>query len=542
MLNFSISEVAYRAFTTKQAQSIVTASTLDFKDALANVKVENPANKQTESSYDKYNKKKDDKQVDKKDVVKKNDKDETAPEKVDKPDKADKSDSANQTDKSQDNQKSEKADNTEKTDESQNTGNVTETEEVAETKEEVEVTEIEVFAMIAQSLQITPEQLTAVMDKLNITLEDMVNNPELLEDLISEVHTLSDIMTNKDLMDGIVKLRDMFNHKDIRVRDDTQASHIINQTDELVTEDVLTTADDLAPLRDFKNNKQMVDQTPVQENATANGEKSITQKAIADVTKEVASQAPRQEAKLEQNITQQGATTATTNQTSTTNHTTATIAPTAAQNTLTATAVGAAAETTANNNQQGSNHNNLMNMNINIEAMASKLRSTPQATNLHNLNNAPPTPRLQTPIATQIVDKIQVLTLTDGTQITVDLDPRDLGRLSLTVTENSGILKADIKVESEKVREMVLDQLDSLKETLEQKGVTISEFSVDVRDQGFHSQMEQGKSKSQRRIQELLSMHFDDDEEDEEDLGLASDEVQLEPTQIRHNQNVNIQV
>ncbi|OON94082.1 MAG: hypothetical protein ATN31_00520 [Candidatus Epulonipiscioides saccharophilum] len=546
MLNFSITEVAYKAFTTKQGQTIATANSMDFKDALATAKIENTSAKQTESNYEKYNKKKDDNNIDKKEPVKKNDREDSTTDKVSKPEKTDKNDQAEKVDPSKDTDQAEKTDTTEKTDTSQAEEKVDESSQVVADKEEVEVTEIEVFAMIAQSLQMTPEQLTAVMEELNISLEDMVNHPALLDKLIEEVHSLGDIITNKELMDGIVSLRNMFNHKDIRVKDHSDNSQVLTQNTELVSgAETQVDTSDLSPLRDFKNIKQTNDQNPLAESVNSNAEDSITLKAIADVSKEVAAQAPRQEAKLDQNITQQ--TTVTTQNTQSSTSTPSNVnlnAPTTfTQNNLSNNAIGASTESNANNNNQGAN-NNLMNMNVNIEAMASKLRTLPQAANLHNLNNAQQPQRLQTPIATQIMDKIQVVTLTDGTQITVDLDPRDLGRLSLTVTENSGILKADIKVESEKVKEMVLDQLDSLKETLEQKGLTISEFSVDVRDQGFHSQMEQGKSKSQRRIQELLSMHFGDNDEDDsaESLDLGSDEVVLEPTQIRHDQNVNAQV
>ncbi|ONI46153.1 hypothetical protein AN642_00835 [Epulopiscium sp. SCG-B10WGA-EpuloA2] len=541
MLNFSISELAYQAFTTNKSNSMTATGGIDFKDTLlASTKtIENTSN-QSQNSYDKYNK--DDTKIDKKEPVEKDNKDNSHDtekvndkNKTEKPDdttKKDTTDKTDETNKSEKTDESEKTDKTEKTDKSENDANEKDT-----SKEQIQVSESQVIEIIAQSLQITAQELTAIMDELNINLEDMVENPQLLDKLINEVHSVSEIFTNKDLMNGIVNLRDMFNNKYIKMTDSTENVQVIDQAQTDTLTQLTPKETELEHLRSNKQNKDLitVDETIVQ----VDGDESITQQAITDVSKEIAKQAPRQEAKIEQHLNQQSANT--TNTSTTTTHTT-TDTPSITTNTMTSTAITASKDlgTNTNTNQQGSNsNNNLMNMNVNIEAMASKLRGTNQATNLHNTQNTQ-TPRMQTPIATQIIDKIQVVTLTDGSQITVDLDPRELGRLSLTVTENSGIVKADIKVESEKVKEMVLEQLDSLKQSLEEKGVTISEFSVDVRDQGFNSQMEQGKSKSQRRIQELLNLHLDG--VDEEDLTIEADELELAPTQIRHDQNVNVKV
>ncbi|ONI47334.1 hypothetical protein AN644_00725 [Candidatus Epulonipiscium fishelsonii] len=138
----------------------------------------------------------------------------------------------------------------------------------------------------------------------------------------------------------------------------------------------------------------------------------------------------------------------------------------------------------------------------------------------------------QNSLNSQIVNKIDINILQDGQEITINLDPKELGKLSMKIIEQNGHLTADIKVESEKTKEMLLTQLDTLKESLSEKGLTIGEFNVDVDSQPYKEQMQQQQQKSAKRMEEIIAKHMGEIDSDAviEDVG----------EQIIHNKSVNI--
>ena len=90
------------------------------------------------------------------------------------------------------------------------------------------------------------------------------------------------------------------------------------------------------------------------------------------------------------------------------------------------------------------------------------------------------------------------------------VDPPALGRVSVELTSSATGLEASIKVSSEQIRQLVQDQLTQLRLTLEQQGVQLTHFSVDVQQDG--GQRQQQQNAGQRRQFGGLR----DGEEDEE--------------------------
>lgn len=116
-------------------------------------------------------------------------------------------------------------------------------------------------------------------------------------------------------------------------------------------------------------------------------------------------------------------------------------------------------------------------------------------------------------LATQIVNKIDISSLANHKEITMDLSPKELGNLSIKLAETNGVLVAHIRVENEKTKELLLGEIAQLEQTLEKQGLSISEVRVDVRQNEHHSQMEKERQKSGRRIQELIDRHLSEAEE-----------------------------
>ena len=123
---------------------------------------------------------------------------------------------------------------------------------------------------------------------------------------------------------------------------------------------------------------------------------------------------------------------------------------------------------------------------------------------------------VETPIANQILDKIEIKALNEYQEVRMQLSPKELGNLSIKLTETSGVLVADIRVENDKAKELILNEINKLKEMLQKQGLEVGEVKVDVRQNSHQSQMEQQKQKSSRRIQELVQKHLYTEEQTED--------------------------
>ncbi len=100
-------------------------------------------------------------------------------------------------------------------------------------------------------------------------------------------------------------------------------------------------------------------------------------------------------------------------------------------------------------------------------------------------------------------------------EIKMQLSPRELGQLTIKMVEKNGMLVAEIQVENEKTKEFILNELNSLKDSLIQQGLEITNVQVDVRQNDQTKQMYQQRQKSSKRIQEIIAKHLQEFEEEE---------------------------
>lgn len=112
-------------------------------------------------------------------------------------------------------------------------------------------------------------------------------------------------------------------------------------------------------------------------------------------------------------------------------------------------------------------------------------------------------------VESQVLAKIEITQLEQGKEIQMDLAPKELGKLSFKLVEENGILTAQIRVESEKTKELLLQSIDTLKEGLKAQGLLVGDFTVNVRDHSRQSQMHQERQKSSKRIEEIIAKHLD---------------------------------
>lgn len=114
------------------------------------------------------------------------------------------------------------------------------------------------------------------------------------------------------------------------------------------------------------------------------------------------------------------------------------------------------------------------------------------------------------------IEQIDFKVIGQTKELSVQLSPKELGQLNIKIVEQNGSLIAEIKVDNEKAKDFILNEIHLLKEKLEGEGLNVSDVKVDIRQDQRQSQMEQERQKSSKRIQEIISKHFGEVEEEEE--------------------------
>ena len=116
----------------------------------------------------------------------------------------------------------------------------------------------------------------------------------------------------------------------------------------------------------------------------------------------------------------------------------------------------------------------------------------------------------------QMLEKIHYADLQSGKELEMQLTPKELGKLTLKMVEQNGVLTAQIKVDQDKTKELIMENLAALKEGLEKQGLVIKDVQVEVRKDSHQTQMEMGKQKSTKRIQDIIAKHMSELEEEQE--------------------------
>lgn len=124
-----------------------------------------------------------------------------------------------------------------------------------------------------------------------------------------------------------------------------------------------------------------------------------------------------------------------------------------------------------------------------------------------------------------IIRQIDFKSLGESKELTLQLSPKELGEMSIKIIQSQGILAAEIKVENEKVKEAVIQQLHQLEEQLQNQGIKIGDVQVDINQKSEYTYMEKQKQKSSKRIQEILSHHIEDIDEKDILINVTNSEV-----------------
>lgn len=100
----------------------------------------------------------------------------------------------------------------------------------------------------------------------------------------------------------------------------------------------------------------------------------------------------------------------------------------------------------------------------------------------------------------QITEKAKFVLTDDKSEVVIKLKPDHLGKVSLKISIENGNISAKFLAESEKVREMLESNFNSLKESLNKQGLNIQNLSVSVGNSNKERSFEQETSIMSRRI------------------------------------------
>lgn len=84
-------------------------------------------------------------------------------------------------------------------------------------------------------------------------------------------------------------------------------------------------------------------------------------------------------------------------------------------------------------------------------------------------------------IINQVVEKAKIINTPEKSEIMMELKPDSLGKLSLKVVTEQGIVLAKFVAESEQVKQILETNMQLLKDSLEKQGMNVQGFSVSVR-------------------------------------------------------------
>jgi len=104
-------------------------------------------------------------------------------------------------------------------------------------------------------------------------------------------------------------------------------------------------------------------------------------------------------------------------------------------------------------------------------------------------------------IISQVIENAKVILTPDKSEMVMDLKPDSLGKISLKVVTENGIVMAKFVAENQQVRQVLEANMQLLKDSLERQGMNVQGFSVSVRQDsrqsnGSWSQPEKSRSRS----------------------------------------------
>ncbi len=107
-------------------------------------------------------------------------------------------------------------------------------------------------------------------------------------------------------------------------------------------------------------------------------------------------------------------------------------------------------------------------------------------------------------ILNQVIEKAKVVLTADKSEMVMELKPESLGKLSLKVVTEQGIVMAKFVAENQQVKQVLETNMQLLKDSMEKQGLNVQGFSVSVRQESQGGQSGyNNRDGGSRRISEV---------------------------------------
>lgn len=121
---------------------------------------------------------------------------------------------------------------------------------------------------------------------------------------------------------------------------------------------------------------------------------------------------------------------------------------------------------------------------VNEDITAIRLKQTAIEDNTETISNQTDAPKIQTvsrtEIINQIVKKAEIILTDTQSEMRLQLEPENLGKLTLKIAVERGLITAKFTAESYEVKQVIESSFNELKDMLQEKGLEVQNFSVSV--------------------------------------------------------------
>ena len=114
-------------------------------------------------------------------------------------------------------------------------------------------------------------------------------------------------------------------------------------------------------------------------------------------------------------------------------------------------------------------------------------------------------------ILKQVIDKAAVLIGQDKAEMVMNLKPDHLGKLTLKVVTENGMVTAQMIAENQQVKQIIESNFNVLRDSLEKQGIVVQQFSVSVGqdswNKGFNQDSQRNSSKNSKGNQNISGIN-----------------------------------
>lgn len=109
-------------------------------------------------------------------------------------------------------------------------------------------------------------------------------------------------------------------------------------------------------------------------------------------------------------------------------------------------------------------------------------------------------------IIEQIANHVKISFSLEGTTMEMQLNPENLGKIYLNISEKEGVIRAQLAAQNEMVKEALETQMVELRQNLNQQGIKVDAIEVTVATHEFEQNLD-GQAKQEEQAGEQMEQN-----------------------------------